>query len=187
MKRTNAVVLAIASACSFLTGCASDTFHRANESARSSTLAYGIVTEVKSADTSGNRSICEKGPDAKYKPICANLKGFDETHLVFLHSSRFLEGNFFVPTDWLASKNAIIQVNPMDSYIATRVAAHEPHKGCEWKGRTPEQLNSGTAAVTGFAMGMLIVPALVVAADDSILQGGVECEGWTYTSLLNKS
>lgn len=41
--------------------------------------------------------------------------------------------------------------------------------------------------VKGFALGMLIVPAVVIAADETIHQGGVECDGWSYKVLLEES
>lgn len=187
MKKTTHAYVAIASICALLSGCASDKFQRAGVAVQSTTLAYGIVADIKSADTSENRNYCAKNNSGNIQTVCANLKGFDEARLVFLHSSRFLQRSFFVPVEWKVRDNSIVQVNPVGSYVATRIASAKPRKGCEWTGHSLSDLNGGTAMVKGFAMGLLIVPAVAVAADETIHQGGIECDGWSYTTLLQNS
>lgn len=87
---------------------------------------------------------------------------------------------------WKTQPGAIIEVNPAGSYVATRLAASAPRAGCEWTGHPLDDLTSGAGMVKGFALGMLVIPAIAVAADETIHRGGVECDGWSYKTYLQE-
>lgn len=171
-----------------LTGCASNRVKHATSAVQTAPVAYGTITHIRSANTSYNKALCEKADrPAGSGAACANLEDYNEARLVYLHSSRVIYQWFFVPKGWNAEQNSILEVNPANSVTATRLAAQKPHKGCEWTGYSLHDLTSGTGMVKGFALGMLIVPAVVIAADETIHQGGVECDGWSYKVLLEES
>lgn len=184
MKKTTNAVFAIASICALLTGCASSNVKHAISTVDASTVAYGDVMSIKSASSSESRSLCAKGANPKYDAACADLDRYVVARIAYLHSSRLIEQSFFVPAAWNAKEHSIVEVNPAGSFIATRLAAVEQRKGCQWTGYSLEDLTGGAGMVKGFAMGLLIVPTVVVAADETIHQGGVECDGWSYKSLL---
>jgi len=89
-----------------------------------------------------------------------------------------------IPTVWNAQPNAIVQVNPKRAAIAERLVAREPRQDCRWTGHSLESLTGTGGMVKGFAAGLLVVPAVAVALNDNITEGGVECEGWSYKQLL---
>lgn len=184
-KKTNAVFAAV-SICALITGCASSNAKYAVSTIQTLSVAYGDVMSIKPANTSDSKSLCSKGPNPKYDAACANLDRYVVARLVYLHSSRLIEQSFFAPAEWNLKEHSIVEVNPAGSFIATRMAASEQRQGCSWTGHSLEDLTGGAGMVKGFAMGMLIVPGVVVLADESIHQGGVECDGWSYKSLLQQ-
>lgn len=186
MKKTTQAYVAIASIFALLSGCASSNVKHAIDTVALHTVAYGDVLSVKTANNSDNKSLCANGPNPKYDAACADLNKYVQARLVYLHSSRLVEQSFFVPTEWNVKEHSIVQVNPAGSFIATRLAALEQRKGCQWTGHSLDDLTGGVGMVKGFAMGALIIPGAVVLADETIHQGGVECDGWTYKSLLQQ-
>lgn len=186
MNKTTNTVFAVASIFALLTGCASSNVKYAISTVEASTIAYGDVTSLKSANSSDSRSLCAKGANPKYDAACADLDRYVVARIAYLHSSRLVEQSFFAPAAWNLKEHSIVEVNPAGSFIATRLAAAEQRKGCQWTGYSLQELTGGAGMVKGFAMGLLIVPTVVVAADETIHQGGVECDGWSYKSLLNK-
>lgn len=170
-----------------LTSCASSRVKHAISAVQTAPVAYGTITHIRSANTSNNKAQCAKADrPASSEAACANLENYNEARLVYLHSSRLVYQWFFVPNVWKAEQNSILEVNPAGS-TATRLATQAPRKGCEWTGHSLDDLTSGAGMVKGFALGMLIVPAIVIATDETIHQGGVECDGWSYKILLEES
>lgn len=186
MKRIKSTVLATASFCAMLAGCASSNVNHAVSTVQTLSVAYGDVVSIKPANSSDSKALCAKGPSPKYDAACANLNAYVVARLAYLHSSRLVEQSFFAPADWNLKEHSIVEVNPAGSFIATRMAAAEQRQGCAWTGHSLEELTGGIGVAKGFAMGLLIVPAIAVAADETIHQGGVECDGWSYKSLLQK-
>jgi len=178
-------ILIVASVAVALSGCASTAVKNAASALGQRDLAYGSILVTKPMDMEVMKSSCAKQSNPAWDDVCHNLAGYEQAQLAILHSSRIVTSWVVIPLDWHAQQYAVVQVNPKRAAIGTKLAAAKPQEGCQWTGFPLEHLNSRTGMAAGFAMGMLIVPAVAVAADDHILEGGVECEGWSYKSLLS--
>lgn len=184
-KLMNAVmVLAVAGAVS---GCASTAVKTALEQVKKSESVYAVVMEMEPAANSANKKSCQASSlTESQRPVCERLDTLNQAKVVVLHSSRLLYQWVVLPQEWPAKVGSIVQYQPGKRF-ATRVAAVDQRDDCKWTGHPLEDLNGRAAMAKGFAMGLLIVPAIAIAADETIHRGGVECEGWSYLSLLNPS
>jgi len=181
MKKLSGAIIAIAT---LLTGCASQNVKHAVTTFDQSDLAYGAVLKTKPLDIPTMEAGCKKRPNDAWDSVCNDLTSYEQVQLAVLHSSRLVTAWIVTPTAWKVQPLSIIQLNPKRAAIGTRLVAVQPRQDCQWTGRSLDDLTSGTGMVKGFVAGMLIVPAVAVALDDTILEGGVECEGWSYKSLL---
>jgi hypothetical protein len=167
-----------------LAGCASTTYKKAEVEFRDSNVAYGAVVAVKPLDVAGQ---CEKGrvPAA----VCSQPADFEQANVAVLHSSRMIAGWVFVPKAWHVQYGAIVKLDPKHTTVATELAADKPRRGCTWTGYDLDKLTGKNklALVGTVATGLLILPPLVTAMDDSFHEGGVECDGWTFRKLLHYS
>lgn len=167
-----------------LTGCTSATVRKAETEFRESRLAYGAVVAVKPVDTA---SYCVKAPHESFAPVCGNPASYHQARVAVLNSTRLVSGWVFVPKDWNVQYGAIVKLDPYRTVVATELAAAQQRRGCEWKGYELDKLTGKdrVGIAEGAASGLLILPALVVAADDSFHEGGVECDGWSFRKLLH--
>jgi hypothetical protein len=151
-----------------------------------SRLAYGAVVSVKPVDAAKQ---CAKMPHASYAPVCANPAAYEQAGIIVLHSTRFVSGMVFVPKDWNVKNGAIVKTDPYGTVVATELAAAQPRHGCEWKGYALDKLTGKDrlALAQDVATGLLVLPPIVTALDDSLEEGGVECDGWSYRKLLHYS
>lgn len=168
------------------TGCTSTTVRKAEAEFRDSHLAYGAVVTVKPVDTA---SFCARNLHESFAPVCGNPAGYDQARVAVLNSTRMVSGWVFVPRDWKVQYGAILKLDPYRSVVATELAAAQQRHGCEWKGYELDKLTGkDRLAIAGSAAsGLLILPALAIAADDSLHEGGVECDGWSFRKLLHYS
>jgi hypothetical protein len=104
--------------------------------------------------------------------------------MAILHHTRLVSGWLAVPKAWDVKPEAILKVRPTVA-VAIELSAASPRPDCSWTGYSLDSLTSRTGMAKGFAEGLLIVPVLIKSMDDSITEGGVECNGWSYKSLLS--
>jgi hypothetical protein len=167
-----------------VTGCATTAVNNARTALHNRNLAYGAVFDVKSFASDANREKCAQNTDPTWKPVCNDIDAYEQANVAFLNSSRLISGYVVVPKLWAVQPGAIVQVNPRRSAVATQLAAAAPRPGCAWTGHSLEDLTGRAGMLKGFALGMLVVPAIAIAADPSLHEGGVECDGWSYKTLL---
>lgn len=181
-KQTFAALLCAAA----VAGCTSTTVRKAEAEYQGSHLAYGAVVSVKPVDAAKQ---CTKMPHDSFAPVCANPAAYEQASIVVLHSTRFVTGMVFVPKDWNVKYGAILKADPYRTVVATELAAAQPRRGCEWKGYALDKLTGKdrVALAQDVVSGLLIVPPIVTAMDDSFQEGGVECDGWSYRKLLHYS
>jgi hypothetical protein len=148
-----------------------------------SEIVYGAVIDQRDFDTDMNRKFCSTNTKSDWAHVCANIKDYNEARIAIFHHSRLIAPWVAVPKSWNIKNEAVLRVRPSTA-IATEVSASTPRAGCSWTGYSLDNLIGRAGIVKGFAAGMLIVPGVVMLADDSIMEGGVECDGWSYKSLL---
>lgn len=169
-----------------IAGCTSTTVRKADAQYLESRVAYGAVVAVKPVDAAKQ---CAAMPHASFGPVCADPEAYQQASIAVLNSTRLVSGVVFVPKDWSVQYGAIVKVDPYGTVVATELAAAQPRRGCEWKGYELDKLTGKDrlALVQGVATGLLILPPLALALDDSFHEGGVECDGWSYRKLLHYS
>jgi hypothetical protein len=171
----------------FAVGCALQAMKNAVTTIRSSDIAYGAVVDIKPGDSKQTEKNCASNNNsARWASFCANRSAYNQVKIAYFHSTRLVSTVIAIPADWKVEKGSIIQTAPRTSSIATRLAATSQHDGCRWTGFPLDNLNSGTGIAEGFVAGLLIIPTIAITVDDSIMEGGVECDGWSYKTLLNK-
>ena len=167
-----------------IAGCASTTYKKAEVEFRDSDVAYAAVVAVKALDIAGQ---CEKGRVPA--PVCSQPADYEQAKVAVLHSSRLIAGWAYVPKAWHVQYGAIVKLDPKHTTVATELAADTPRRGCTWTGYDLDKLTGKNklALVGTAASGLLILPPLMSAMDDSLHEGGVECDGWTFRKLLHYS
>jgi hypothetical protein len=158
-----------------LSGCASQSVKNASAAVSKSEFVYGAVFEKHDFDTDKNRSFCATNTKPDWAQVCANIKSYEEAHIAILHHSRLVSGWVAVPKSWEVKSESVLRVRPAAA-IATELSAVTPRPGCSWTGNSLDNLVGRSGMVKGFVAGMLIVPGVVMLADDSITE-----EAWNAT------
>lgn len=169
-----------------LAGCASTTVKQAEVEFKESRLAYGAVVAVRPLAAADVTAQCRPAR-GDLEAVCRQPEDYERASIAVLHSTRLLAGWAFVPKGWHAQYGSIVQLDPKHTALATRLAAAQPRTGCRWTGYELDKVTGKdrVALVSGFAEGLLVLPAAMVAMDDSLQEGGVDCEGWSYRRLLH--
>lgn len=172
-----------------LGGCASTATKNKIATIDSSDLVYGKVVRMFEADTSKNRSLCENWKDDPGSVnVCSNLKDYEVANAAVFNHGRFFTSGVLVPKSLKVKEGNFIAFSPKKKGASFNyVAAREENEKCKWIGPSTDMLNGRTGMAAGFVAGLLIVPAIAVSANDELLEAGVECEGWSYKSILHKA
>lgn len=181
MKKNFLAVTAVVSA---LSGCASQAVKDASKNLDQSDLAYGAVMQTKPLDSSVMSSHCAKQSSKEWVTVCRDLANYEQAKLAFLNSGRMVTAWVIIPSAWRATEHSIVKVYPNRAAIGVELVAASPTPLCRWTGTGLDLINGKSGVAAGFAAGLLIVPAVAVALDDSMTEGGVECNGWSYKQLL---
>lgn len=169
-----------------LAGCASTTVKKAEAEFKESQLAYGAVVAVRPLAAADLSAQCRQAR-SDLEAVCRQPADYEQASVAILHSSRLVAGWAVVPKSWHVQYRSIVQLDPKHTPVATRLAAAEPRSGCRWTGYELDKLTGKDrlALVSGFAQGLLVLPAVMTAVDDSFQEGGVDCEGWSFRKLLH--
>jgi hypothetical protein len=171
-----------------ITGCASQSVKDAVSNMSKRDVAYGAVIDIKPGDSEQTQKNCANNHgDKRWATFCADRSAYKQAKIAYFHSSRLVTTTVAVPVDLEVQQGSIIQTKPNGDSVATRVAAFKQNDACQWTGHPLEELNSATGIAKGFVAGLLIVPTIAITVDDSILEGGVECDGWSYKTLLKNT
>lgn len=154
-----------------LTGCAST--QKATEITRKHTLAYGLVMTYPDG-TDAIKQSCENGKIAKsIRYTCDHPDQYKIVRASIYETTGHGQFGWYLAVPVDVPADSIVEFNPSKEQAGfIRVAAEKESDTCRWKG-----LKSPTAKfIAGFT--------LVGYAFASSL--GVECNGWSYKSLIDE-
>jgi hypothetical protein len=153
--------------------------------AQVNSVAPGIATK-KACDTEWGG---EKTKATRDK-ICNRLNEFNAAYVSLLkNKGNILASNEIVPTNIELKTGAIVKLDltKESPFRFVEVVAQEPSDTCKWVGSAngfaDDKLTTTGKVVGGFVAGMLVLPAIVIYATG--LQGGVECNGWSYKTAYS--
>jgi hypothetical protein len=184
----------IVASTTLVTGCATsqsklDAFNKSRGNtgygyAQVNSVAPGIETK-KACDTEWGG---EKTKATREK-ICNRLNEFNTAYVSIVKNKDTVLSHEIVPPTLELKTGAIVKLDFTKEapFRFVEVAAHEPTDNCKWVGSSngfaDGKLTTAGKVVGGFVAGMLVLPAMAIYATG--LQGGVECNGWSYKNAYS--
>ncbi len=147
-------------------------------------IAYGMVFGEVDGKTAFERP-CLKGTIAKsYAVTCADVNAYKFAKLYpYKFASSDVSIWLLVPSNVSTPDGSIIEFESTDNGVQfRRVVTEKETDTCRWTGFSS---NNATRFATGFISAVTIVAAPIALGSD-LMDGGVECNGWSYKDLIKK-
>lgn len=188
-------LLALVVACTTLvTGCATsqsklDAF---NKSLGSTGYGYAQVNSVAPGIKTKKECDSELGGEktkATRDQICHRLNELNVANVSLVKNKFTILSNEVIPVTLELKVGAIVKLDLTKNapFRIAEVVAQEPSDTCKWVGSSnafaDDKLTTTGKVVGGFVAGMLVLPAMAIYATG--LQGGVECNGWSYKNAYS--
>lgn len=171
-----------------LTGCAFNEKQRALSAIDTADLVYGKVIKIGEGDTEAIRTICAPlKPESDSAKVCANLQGYKLAKSAVFNSGRLFTFGVMVPKAEALKEGDLIEFSPSRRLAGFQRVMPRVAGECEWIGASTELIIGPFNYSKAFVSEALMVPQAIVMADDNAFEGGVECNGWSYKTLLQQS
>ena len=191
--RKTLLALVVAST-TLVTGCAtsqSKLDEAFNKSLGNTSFAYAQVNSVAPGIETKKACDTEWGGEKKKAirdQICHRLNEFNAASVSLVKNTHIIGSNEVVPATLVLKTGAIVKLDLTKEppFRFVEVVTQEPSESCKWVGSSNDfadgKLTTAGKVVGGFVAGMLILPAMAIYATG--LQGGVECNGWSYKTAF---